>query len=130
MITVRFIKQSNYPVNGRKLKVKLTDFLKKHGIVSDAEVSVVVLSEKKMLELSKKYLKENPPSLHNVLSFTSEEDGGFVYPPEGGLQLGEIAVCYKKVVEEARKEGKLIQDKTEELVLHGAMHLLGIHHQE
>lgn len=130
MITVRFKKQSNYPVNGRKLKGKLVDFLKKHGIVSDAEVSVAVLSEKKMLELSKKYLKESPPKLHNVLSFTYEEDGGFVSPPDGKLNLGEITVCYKKVVEEARKEGKLIQDKTEELVLHGALHLLGIHHEE
>jgi ssRNA-specific RNase YbeY (16S rRNA maturation enzyme) len=32
------------------------------------------------------------------------------------------------VVEEAVKEDKLVEDKLFELVEHGALHLLGVHH--
>jgi ssRNA-specific RNase YbeY (16S rRNA maturation enzyme) len=46
------------------------------------------------------------------------------------LHLGEIVVCYPKVVEEAKNEDVLIDDKVYELVEHGAFHLLGIHHEE
>ena len=129
MIVIKVKKQSNYPVNVRKIKKLLSDFFKQKGIVSDAEVSVAIVSEAKMKELAAKFLNEKPPTLHNVLSFNYDESSGFVVP-EGKIYLGEIVVCYKKVVEEARKEGKLIDKKAEELLLHGALHLLGIHHDE
>ena len=129
MIVIRVTKQSNYPVNVRKIKKLLSDFFRQNGIVSDAEVSLAVVSEAKMKDLASKFLKERPPSVHNVLSFNSDESPGFI-SPEGKIYLGEIVICYKKVVEEARKEGKLIDAKVEELALHGALHLLGIHHDE
>jgi len=129
MIVIKVKKQSGYPVNVRKLKKLLSDFFKQKGIVSEAEVSVAIVSEAKIKELATKFLKENPPTVHNVLSFTYDESPGFV-SPEGKIYLGEIVICYNKVVEEARKEGKLIDKKIEELALHGALHLLGIHHDE
>jgi probable rRNA maturation factor len=129
MIVVKVKKQSNYPVSSVKLKKFLAKFFKEKGIVSDAEVSVAIVSESKMRGLAKKYLKESPPGVHNVLSFVADESAGFILP-QGKIFLGEIIICYKKVVEEARKEGKLIDAKVEELVQHGALHLLGIHHEE
>jgi probable rRNA maturation factor len=129
MIVIKVKKQSNYPVNVRSLKRVLSEFFQKKGIVSDAEASVVIVSEPKMKELAKKFLKESPATTHNVLSFVSDESPGFIAPP-GKIFLGEIVICYKKVVEEARKEGKLIDTKVEELALHGALHLLGVHHEE
>lgn len=129
MIRVSVVKQSNYPVAAAPVKKKLAEFLTKQGIVSDAEVSVAIVSEKRMLALSKTYLKEN--SLHNVLSFTpNEARGQFVYPPGGVINLGEIVVCYSVAVEEAKREEKLIAEKVYELIEHGALHLLGIHHEE
>jgi probable rRNA maturation factor len=127
MITVLFTKQANYPVSSPKVKKVLKDFLTENGIVSDAEVSLALVGEAKMLEIGKKYMKDK--KLHNVLSFTVEEKAGnFVYPP-GKLYLGEIIVCFPKVVEEAKMENKRIEDKVIELVEHGALHLLGIHHE-
>jgi|SRR3972149_8506520 len=127
MIRVDVTKQSNYPVSAARIKKKLADFFEKRGIVSDAEVSVAIVGEKKMLSISKKYLKDN--KLHNVLSFTPDETkGDFIYPPDDTLHLGEIMICHPLVVAEAKIEGKLIEDKTLELIEHGAMHLLGIHH--
>jgi probable rRNA maturation factor len=128
MIKVNVSKQSNFPVKSSLIKKRLREFLTKEGIVSDCVVSVAVVGEKKMLELSKKHLKDK--LLHNVLSFTeSEIKGGFIYPPDGKIYLGEIVICYPKVVKEAKEEEVLIDERVSELVEHGALHLLGKHHE-
>lgn len=127
MIKVNVKKQSNYPMSSTKIRKNLKNFLTGHGIVSDAEVSVALVGEKKMLEVGNKYLKDK--FLHNVLSFTADEvSPKFIYPPDGVIHLGEIIVCYPKAFEEAKKENKLIEEKIMELIEHGALHLLGIHH--
>ncbi len=129
MVKVSVTKQSNYPVGAAKIKKQLAEFLIKNGIVSDAEVSIAIVGEKRMMELGKTYLKDK--ILHNVLSFTpSEVKGPFVYPEDGLIHLGEIVVCYPKVVEEAKQENVMIDNKVYELIEHGALHLLGIHHEE
>lgn len=118
-------KEGRFPVSSQKVKQALKDFFKKRGIVSDAEVSVALVGEEKMKSLSKKYLKD--AFNHSVLSFTNEESG-FAYPQNAPLDLGEIVVCYPLALEEAKKESKLVDEKVVELLLHGANHLLGIHH--
>lgn len=128
MIKVFVTKQSNYPVNSTEIKKKLSTFFKNNGIVSDAEVSVAIVGEAKMLEIGKKFLKDG--KLHNVLSFTPTEAKGFVFPPDGVIHLGEIVVCYPEAVREAGIENALTKDKVYELIEHGALHLLGIHHEE
>ena len=129
MIKVRVKKASNFPVSSPKIKRSLKAFLRGHGIVSDTEVSVALVGKEKMIKLARKYLNERQ-SVHNVLSFTENEvSEKFVYPPEDPIQLGEIVVCYPKAQEEANEENKLIDEKVIELVEHGALHLLGIHHK-
>lgn len=129
MIKVLITKQSNYPVKTAPIKKKLAEFLAKNGIVSDAEVSVAIVGEAKMLDIGKKYLKDN--KLHNVLSFVPNEiKGSFVYPPDGTIDMGEIIVCYPLAVKEAGEEYVLIDERVYELIEHGALHLLGIHHEE
>lgn len=130
MIKIKVAKQSNYPVNSRLLKKRLKGFLADKGIVSDTEVNISIVGEKKMLEMGEKYLKEKGKEAHNVLSFPSAEtEGNFVYPPDGKIHLGEILICYPKAVEEAKKEEKLIDEKVGELAEHAALHLMGIHHK-
>ena len=128
MIKVNLQKQSSYPVNARALKKTLQDFFASKGIVSEAEVSVAIVGENNMLELSKIYLKDREK--HSVLSFTPEETKKkFVYPPDGIIHLGEIIICYPFIVGEARKKGKLIDDVLTEMAQHSALHLMGIHHE-
>ena len=80
MLKVLIKKQSNYPINIPKLKKRLREFFISNGIVSDCEVSLAIIGEKKMLTLSKTYLKDN--KVHNVLSFTPDEKNkNFIYPP-------------------------------------------------
>lgn len=129
MVKVLITKQSNYPVKSSVIKRKLADFLVRKGIVSKADVSIALVGEKRMLRLSSTYLKDK--TLHNVLSFLPSETGKrFVFPPDGTIHLGEVVVCYPKAVSEANEENVLVDEKVYELVEHGAMHLLGIHHKE
>jgi len=129
MIKILITKQSNYPVKSTGIKKKLAGFFTKMGITSDADVSVAIVGEKRMLEVGKRFLKDR--KLHNVLSFVpSEIKGGFVFPPDGKIHLGEIIVCYPLAVKEAGEENVLTDERVYELIEHGAMHLMGIHHKE
>jgi probable rRNA maturation factor len=129
MIKILITKQSNYPVKSSSIKKKLTEFLTKSGIVSDADVNIAIVGEAKMLEIGKRYLKDK--KLHNVLSFVpGEVKGRFVYPPDGKIHLGEIIVCYPLCVKEASNENVLIDERVYELIEHGALHLMGIHHEK
>jgi rRNA maturation RNase YbeY len=128
MIKVYVKKQGNYPVSTPKLKNKLVDFFKKQGIVSDADVSILITSQSQALKIAKKHLGDN--NVHNVLSFPgSETVGEFSYPPDDIIHLGEIVLCYPEMVKEAKYEGKRIDEKAYELVEHAARHLLGEHHE-
>ncbi|HUC95112.1 MAG TPA: rRNA maturation RNase YbeY [Candidatus Saccharimonadales bacterium] len=129
MIKVLITKQSNYPVEITPIKKKLSEFLAKNGIVSDADVSVAIVGKAKMLEIGNKYLKDK--KLHNVLSFVPNEvKGEFIYPPDGKIHLGEIIICYPVAVKESESENILIDERVYELIEHGALHLLGIHHEK
>ena len=127
MIQVYVKKLTNCPVSAPKVKKILKEVLTKEGIVSKADVSVSFVSQKHMLNLAKKYLNER--EIHVVLTFPYlEGDQSFIEPPDETIHLGDIVICYPKVVKEAGSEGKLIDEKVLELVEHGALHLMGKHH--
>ncbi|MBN1168504.1 rRNA maturation RNase YbeY [Candidatus Woesebacteria bacterium] len=127
MIKVYVKKQSNYPVDTYTLKSKVKDFLKEKGIVSDSQLTIAIVGEKKMKQLSEKYL--NDPELHNVLSFVaSEVDEDFKDLPLELNDLGDIIICYQLVIQEANRDRMLIDEKVYELAEHGILHLLGEHH--
>lgn len=114
MIQVSVFNESNFPISEEKIRQTLLDFFEKEKI--DGEVSVAVVGEATMYRLAKIYLGEKH-TLHNVLTFRdAEKQGDFVAP---GNYLGEIVLCYSMIIDEK----ELL-----ELVLHGATHLLGIHH--
>lgn len=124
-------KQKPFPASAKKIKDTLIDLFKKHGIVSEYEVSVAIVDESEMEKLAKEYLKENGKEAreHPVLSFpTSEITKSFIFPPKSKLFLGEIVVSHTKAVEEAKSRGILIDEALCELAEHGGLHLLGIHH--
>jgi len=128
MIRIYVKKQGNFAVSASKIKRSLRELLLKEGIVSNADVNVLIVGKNRMERLGRKYLHKNEP-LHNVLSFVEEEAlKRFVNPPDDILHLGDIAVCFPVAVKEAGDEGVLVEEKVIELLTHGAYHLLGKHH--
>lgn len=128
MIEVQIKNQSDYPISDDKVRVRLTKFLESKG-VSDCIVSIAIVGEAHAMTLAKAFLKEDPPTVHNVLSFTETEvQGDFVSNPEGKTILGEIVICFPKAKDEAKLEGTPAEEYAIQLIEHGALHLMGIHH--
>lgn len=118
--------ESRYKVNRKRIKTALSNFLTEQRINSPVEVSVAIVGDRKMRSLSKKYKGED--KTRNILSFSLSEGEKMEVPP-GVLRLGDIVISYPVVITEAARDEVLVDDKVDELVVHGLKHLLGLHHE-
>lgn len=94
---------------------------------STIEFSVVLTNNQEIQELNKKYRDKDKPT--NVLSFQVIEnhlDDEIAKQPY--LLLGDIFVSLDVLKQEAREQGKLIQNHFTHLCLHSFLHLLGYDH--
>lgn len=118
--------ESRYKVNRKRIRAALANLLDQQGINSPVEVSVAIVGDRKMRELSKRYKGED--KTRNILSF-SQSEGEKMATPAGILRVGDIVISYPVVLTEAARDEVLVDDKVDELVTHGMTHLLGIHHE-
>ncbi|EKD85923.1 MAG: hypothetical protein ACD_37C00575G0006 [uncultured bacterium] len=125
-VNVLIFVESRYKVSRKRIRQALENQLNQHSMGNDCEISVAIVGDRKMRELSKKYKGED--KTRNVLSFSLLE-GEKVESPTNRLRLGDIIISYPEVIREAAKEEVLVDDKVEELLLHGLNHLLGLHHE-
>lgn len=126
-IKVSLFVESRYKVNRKKIVTAIKKILQEQAVNGGARISVAVVGDRKMKELNKKYRQKD--STTNVLSF-SQTEGEAAVSPSNILDLGDIVVSYPQVIKEASEEEVLVDDKVDELVSHGVLHLLGIHHEE
>lgn len=133
MVRVLISSDSRYPVNRKVIRRAIAEVFRKENIENlDAEVSVLVCGSRKMKDLTSKYLGDDLD--HEVLSFPQEEakKSKFASPgdsPQEVLRLGDVVVCWPKVLELAARDDMMVDDKLAFLVSHGVEHLLGKHHE-
>lgn len=125
-VTVAIFVESRYQVNRKKIRTLAADLLDKKDVSGKVEISIAIVGDRKMRELSKKYKGED--KTRNVLSF-SQTEGEPTHNQAEALILGDVIISYPQVIREASKEEVLVDDKIAELVEHGIMHLLGINHE-
>ena len=118
--------ESRYKVNRKKIRATIANVLEANAVHSPVEVSVAIVGDRKMRELSRKYKGED--KTRNILSFPLNE-GEEMEVPAGVIRLGDIVISYPIVLLEASRDDMLVDDKIDELVAHGMNHLLGIHHE-
>lgn len=118
--------ESRYRVNRKRIKKAISKVLVGHEIKGPIEVSVAIVGDRKMRSLSKKYKGED--KTRSILSFSLSE-GESTYLPSETLRLGDIVISYPQVIKEASEEEVLVDDKIDELIEHGILHLLGINHE-
>lgn len=124
-ISVPIYVESRYKVSRKRIKQVVADTVRRHGIVTPAEVSVAIVGDRKMRFLNKKY--RNLDKTTNVLSFSQTEGDGAPRVPDK-LYLGDVVISYPVIIQEAALEKMLVDDKIAELIEHGVKHLLGVHH--
>jgi probable rRNA maturation factor len=125
-ISVLIFVESRYKVNRKRIKKVIESVIAKNEVAGTVEVSVAVVGDRKMRELSKKYKGED--KTRNILSF-SQSEGESIVSPNDVLRLGDIVLSFPQVINDAVRDEMLVDDKVDELIEHGLMHLLGIHHE-
>lgn len=127
--TINIRSKAQYPIQPKRLRAAITQVLKTR-LTTSADVSVIIVGDRKMQVLNKTYRQKDYTT--DVLSFPQHDPSQamhpFVSPPDGTLYLGDIVVSFPEAVREAVEEHMLVDDKIEQLVLHGLDHLMGIHH--
>ena len=125
-ISVLIFVESRYKVNRKRIKKVIECLIHKNEVAGPVEVSVAIVGDRKMRELSKKYKGED--KTRNILSF-SQSEGESMSMPSDILRLGDIVLSYPQVINDAVRDEMLVDDKVDQLVEHGMLHLLGIHHE-
>lgn len=125
-ISVPIFVESRYKINRKRIKELVVGVINKNEIAGPVEVSIAIVGDRKMRQLSKKYKGED--KTRNVLSF-SQTEGEVIKIPTDVLRLGDIVLSYPQVINDAIADEMLVDDKVDELVEHGLMHLLGLHHE-
>ena len=118
--------ESRYKVNRKKIKSAVQYVLEEQQMLSPVEVSIAIVGNRKMRALNKKYRDKDKTA--NILEFPLAE-GEQTYLPNDVTRLGDIVISYPEVIREASEQEMLVDERVEELVQHGMLHLLGIHHQ-
>jgi probable rRNA maturation factor len=125
-VNVLIYVESRYKVSRKKIKSAVFGVCEENDIKSPIEVSVAIVGDRKMKFLNKKYRDKEGTT--NVLSFPLAE-GESSKMPEGRTRLGDIILSYPQVIRDASRDEVLVDEKVDELVRHGMMHLLGLHHE-
>ena len=86
-------------------------------------ISVSITNDKEMKKLNKKYMGRDYPT--DVLSFEIKEK-----QEDGSFYLGDIVVNKDQAKRQAGEYGNDFEEEISELVAHGVLHLLGVHHSE
>lgn len=117
--------ESRYKVDRKRIKAAVNFVLEDQKVLSPVEVSIAIVGDRKMRALNKKYRDKDKTA--NILSFPLAE-GEQTHLPEDVTRLGDIVISYPEVIRESAEQDLLVDERVEELVQHGMLHLLGIHH--
>lgn len=117
---------SRYRFNRKKIRAGVLKVLEEQGIKQSVEVSLMVVGERKIRDLEKRYFGED--KVTDVLSFPQMDGESIPEVDLDVLTLGDVVVCYPQAKRQALKFNRLLDDEIEFLTCHGVLHLLGIHH--
>lgn len=85
-------------------------------------INISFVGDSEMLELNKKYKNKDYPT--DVLSFNINEK-----LEDGRMYLGDVVVNIEQASRQSSEYGNDLKHEIAELVEHGVLHLLGVHHE-
>lgn len=129
MVNIIISSDPRYKINRSAISDSIINVLSQHRVISNVEIEVSVVGDRKMHELNKQYRGIDDTT--DVLSFSLQEEigkTGFVTIPDNILRLGSIVISYPQAITDASLDDKSVENEVNFLVEHGVTHLLGIHH--
>lgn len=100
--------------------MKIPPFLNKKNV----SISVSIVGDREMRELNKKHLNKDIPT--DVLSFNIDQEDDTA---AGAYYLGDVVVNVDQAKRQAKDYENSLEEEISELVAHGVLHLLGVHHE-
>jgi len=104
----------------RQTAQKLLDALK----CPDSELSLVLTDDSEIAVMNKEYL--NHEGATNVISFPMQEGEFSEINPQ---ILGDVVISLDTALKEAEDAGMSMEERLNELLIHGILHLLGYDHE-
>ena len=111
------------------------------GCEYESECSLLITTSEEIRELNKEY--RGIDSVTDVLSFPAidftgpccydiidEDDLSMFNPETGELILGDIVICYDRVLSQAEEYGHSVYREFSFLIVHSLLHLFGYDHIE
>ncbi|HAO19645.1 MAG TPA: rRNA maturation RNase YbeY [Desulfobacteraceae bacterium] len=120
LITNRQNRHSISPEKVRQTAQILLDVLK----FPDYELSLVLTDDSEIAVMNKEYL--NHEGATNVISFPMQEGDFSGINPQ---MLGDVVISLDTALKEAEDAGMSLEERLNELLIHGILHLLGYDHE-
>ena len=121
---VNLITKEEYLLSNR-LKDNLDEvfaFVLNSESIEHSSINLSFISSKEMQELNNQYRGIDKDT--NVLSFENQD-----ISREHTKDLGDIAICYPYVVNEALEANKELDSHISHMFIHGILHILGYDHE-
>jgi probable rRNA maturation factor len=91
----------------------------------DGEISILVVDDPEIEKLNQQYLNRQGPT--NVIAFAMREGEFSNVTPN---LLGDVVISADTVAREAQEGGISPEQRFDELLIHGILHLFGFNHEE
>ncbi len=115
-------------VDSAPLEAAVRATLAAESVEPPTEVSLVITGDDEIQELNRDYRGLDTPT--DVLSFGFNPEDGFVVPPGGARQLGDIIIAYPYTERSAARQGHSVARELLVLTVHGTLHILGYDDEE
>lgn len=89
--------------------------------------NIVLTDDAALHELNRDFRHKDKPT--NVLSFPQIEDFDGVKKSDMPVELGDVFLAFETIRNEAKTQGKPLENHVAHLMLHGLLHLLGFDHE-
>jgi probable rRNA maturation factor len=91
----------------------------------DSELSILIVDDARIAELNQQYLNRSGPT--NVIAFPMREGAFSDVTPD---LLGDVVISVETAKKEGLSGGISVEERFEELLVHGILHLFGYDHEQ
>lgn len=116
-------KQSNHRLSKKRLRQTAKVILNALGC-PDAELSILIVDDQQIAQFNQDYLNRNGPT--NVIAFPMREGRFSEITPN---LLGDVVISADTAKREGQSAGLNMQDRLDQLLIHGILHLCGYDHE-
>jgi probable rRNA maturation factor len=117
-------RQSSYEISLEKIEQTARVILGELDC-PEGEISILIVDDPQIEKLNRKYLNRNGPT--DVIAFPMREGEFRHISPQ---LLGDVVISTDTAAKEARNSGVSMEQRLNELLVHGILHLFGYDHEK